>query len=76
MLINVLVTAFLSAKSTAYLNIESEIKAINDRNREISENLISETALVNIQMRAEGLKMAKPHDIIYLSKKSPIAKLP
>ena len=74
--INVVMMALISADSTVYLQLEREAHELNSQNRELSESLVTETALVKIFEKAEEYNMAKPHDIVYLSGASLIARLP
>ena len=74
--INVVVIALSSADSAMYSQLENEAHELNSKNRELSENLVTETALIKISQKADGLNMAKPHDIVYLSQEALIARLP
>ena len=74
--LNVVVIALASANSTAYLQLEEDTRELIAINRELSESLVTETALVKIYEKAEDYNMAKPRDIVYLSQESLIAKLP
>ena len=74
--INVVIIALSSADSAMYLQIEREAHELNSQNRELSESLVTETALVSILKKSENLNMTKPNDIVYLSQEALIARLP
>ena len=56
--------------------LEQEEAALLKRNQELAEQLVKTTSLTNLAEEAEVLGFRKPSQVIYISEKEIVAKLP
>ncbi|RJR29974.1 hypothetical protein C4564_01210 [Candidatus Microgenomates bacterium] len=72
----VLVAVLSSSKGVELANIEQQIVAARTASRELEDAIIKESSLTQLAEPAAQLGLVEPRYVVYVDKKSSVARLP
>lgn len=70
---NVIVAIGSAAQGAKLMSLESQIRQVEQTNKELTEKLVNNTSLTGVTQTADELGLATPTQVIYLTNDIPVA---
>lgn len=65
-----------SGKGAKLQSLESEIRKLEEENRDLTTTLVSNSSLTQVEEAVSSLGLVKPKAVVYLNREEPFARLP